>query len=145
MKRSRVTRNAVLEQFVPRRLKDTFLTDGDRVQRFIAGSVAAKERQHNVHQAIRALLGLDRLETAEEDISAVERQFRKEMAATAGDDARLAQENLENCEVELVAIRKNREDEEAKRAKIDEEIADVEKQLSDIRGTWRSRQHQPDD
>lgn len=125
---------AILERFVPSRLKDTFLTDGDRVQRFISGAVAAKERQHNVHQAIRALLGLDRLEAVQSDVSKVASDFRKAMAANSGEDVKTAANELEKCEDLLSAERASRLKTEDKRSKIEEQIALTEKELSEMTG-----------
>lgn len=125
---------AILERFVPSRLKDTFLTDGDRVQRFISGTVAAKERQHNVHQAIKALLGLDGLETVEGDIAKVASEFRKAMAANSGDDVKTAADALEECEDQLATERGRRLETEDKRSKIEEQIAATEKELSEMTG-----------
>ena len=126
--------NAILERFVPSRLKDTFLTDGDRVQRFISGTVAAKERQHNVHQAIKALLGLDGLETVEADINKVASDLRKEMAASSGSDVKAAAEALDACETKLAAAREQRLNTEEKRSRIEEVIGETEKELSEITG-----------
>lgn len=125
---------AVLEQFVPLRLKEVFLTDGDKVQRFISGTVAAKERQHNVHQAIRALLGLDRLEEIEQDLVAVEKQFRKEMAESGGHAAQEAQEKLDLCENRLAEAKAHRDKATDKRAKIEEDILGLEKLFTEIQG-----------
>lgn len=125
---------AILERFVPSRLKDTFLTDGDRVQHFISGAVAAKERQHNVHQAIKALLGLDGLEVVEDDVQKVAKEFRKAMAANSGEDVNAAAEELGKCEDQLAAERDRRLSAETKRSKIEEQIASTEKELSMITG-----------
>ena len=125
---------AILERFVPSRLKDTFLTDGDRVQRFISGTVAAKERQHNVHQAIKALLGLDGLETVESDIAKVANEFRKAMAANSGDDVKAAADALDDVRrpprCRASASTRNRD----RRSKIEEQIAATEKELSEMTG-----------
>lgn len=126
--------SAVLESFVPIRLKEVFLTDGDKVQRFISGTVAAKERQHNVHQAIRALLGLDRLDEVEQDLVAVEKQLRKELAASGGQDVQHAQQDLENCENELIEAKERRDKANGRRARIEEDIDELERKLQDIKG-----------
>jgi len=126
--------DAILERFVPLRLKDTFLTDGDRVQRFISGSVATKERQHNVHEAIRALLGLDGLETVEGDIGSVVKQFRNDMAASSGDEVKEAADRLELVENKISEESVARDASEAKRAKIEELIAETEKALNEMTG-----------
>ncbi len=125
---------AVLESFVPIRLKEVFLTDGDKVQRFISGTVATRERQHNVHQAIRALLGLDRLDEVEQDLVAVEKQLRKELAASGGQDVQHAQQDLENCENELVEARERRDKANDRRVRIEEDIDELERKLQDIKG-----------
>lgn len=126
--------DAVLEQFIPQRLKDVFLTDGDKVQRFISGTVATKERQHNVHQAIRALLGLDRLGEVEKDLIAVEKQFRKEMAESGGQDVQDAQAKLDACETQLAKARDDRDKLTDRRAKIETDIEAIEKDLASIKG-----------
>lgn len=125
---------AVLESFVPIRLKEVFLTDGDRVQRFISGTVATRERQHNVHQAIRALLGLDRLDDVEQDLIAVEKQLRKELAASGGRDVQHAQEELEACENTLTDARDRRYRSNERRVRIEEDIAELERKLQEIKG-----------
>ena len=126
--------DAVLESFVPLRLREVFLTDGDKVQRFISGTVAARERQHNVHQAIRMLLGLDRLDEAEQDLIAVEKLLRKELAASGGQDLQQAQHALETCENELTAARELRDRANERRAHIEEDIDHLEKKLAEIKG-----------
>lgn len=125
---------AILERFVPSRLKDTFLTDGDKVQRFISGTVAAKERQHNVHQAIKALLGLDGLEKVDVDIGKVAKDFREEMAESSGDEVKAAADALADCEEELNTARSDRNEAESKRSKIEDVIADTQKELSEMKG-----------
>lgn len=125
---------AVLESFAPVRLREVFLTDGDKVQRFISGTVATRERQHNVHQAIRALLGLDRLDVVEEDLVAVEKQLRKELAASGGVDVQRAQEDLENCENLIAEARDTREKANSRRVRIEEDIAELEQKLQEIKG-----------
>ena len=126
--------SAVLESFVPQRLREVFLTDGDRVQRFISGTVAARERQHNVHQAIRALLGLDRLDEVEQDLVAVEKQFRKELAASGGQDVAAAQQELEDCENKLTDAKEARDKANERRVRIEDDIELLEKKLAEITG-----------
>lgn len=125
---------AVLESFVPIRLKEVFLTDGDKVQRFISGTVATRERQHNVHQAIRALLGLDRLGEVKQDLEAVEKTLRKELAASGGQDVQQAQEELEDCENSLNSARESRDQANERRVRIEEDIDELESKLREIEG-----------
>jgi DNA sulfur modification protein DndD len=75
---------ALIRRLAPEEMKDIFFTDGDRVQRFITGELGAKARQVAVHDAVRALLGLDSLRMAEGDLERAKAIFRKRLAAAPG-------------------------------------------------------------
>lgn len=75
---------AVIRRLAPEEMKDIFFTDGDRVQRFITGELGPKARQSAVHNAVRALLGLDSLRMAEGDLVHSRATFRKRLAAAPG-------------------------------------------------------------
>lgn len=75
---------ALIRRLAPEEMKDIFFTDGDRVQRFITGELGAKARQVAVHDAVRALLGLDSLRMAEGDLERAKTTFRKRLAAAPG-------------------------------------------------------------
>lgn len=126
--------NVIIESFIPLRLRDVFLTDGDRVQHFISGTVAVKEQQHNVHHAIRAILGMDRLEEAEQDLIAVEREFRKDLAGSGGESLANAEQDLKECEEKHAATEKRHETLHEQRARIEEDRDQVEGQLAEIKG-----------
>ena len=65
------------------------------MQRFIAGGQQAERaRQEAVHKAIRQLLGLEQVEIAESHLLAVQREFRRALAAVGSEDLQLAQGKL---------------------------------------------------
>jgi len=123
-----------LNQLFPLRLKDTFLTDGDKVQSFISGQEDRKERQHRVKEAIRGLLGLDNLEEVKRDLEHLERGFRKDLAEGGDKKLQEAQNHLTKAEIELNGLKQSRDEEAQKRAKIEDSIGTTEHELSEITG-----------
>jgi DNA sulfur modification protein DndD len=75
---------ALIRRLAPIEMKNIFFTDGDTVQRFITGELGPKARQAAVHDAIRALLGLDTLRVAERDLEKARGTFRKRLASAPG-------------------------------------------------------------
>jgi DNA sulfur modification protein DndD len=75
---------ALIRRLAPEEMRNIFFTDGDAVQRFITGELGAKARQAAVHDAVRALLGLDSLRLAADDIERSRTIFRKRLAAAPG-------------------------------------------------------------
>ncbi|MFM7270339.1 MAG: AAA family ATPase [Actinomycetes bacterium] len=123
-----------LREMFPIRLKDTFLTDGDKVQGFISGSHDRKEQQERVKQATRSVLGLDTLEAVQLDIESVEKKLRKELAAEGGKELEEAEAALAACDAELEQLRTRRNSVELERSRIDDGIRDVETELASLRG-----------
>lgn len=78
---------ALIRRLAPEEMKNIFFTDGDAVQRFITGELGTKARQAAVHDAIRALLGLDSLRMAAADLEKARTTFRKRLAAAPGASA----------------------------------------------------------
>lgn len=78
---------ALIRRLAPDQMKHIFFTDGDSVQRFITGELGAQARQKAVREAIKALLGLDMLRTAEADLIRARATFRKRRANAPGAEA----------------------------------------------------------
>lgn len=97
--------SAVIAKFLPPRLKSVFFTDGDDVQRFISGE-GPQGRQIKVHDAIRALLGLDTMRTAGEDLVTVVAKCRLEAAKSAGANLVLLEERLAELTEQMGGIQK---------------------------------------
>jgi len=107
--------NTVIAKFLPPRLKSVFFTDGDDVQRFISGE-GMHGRQERVHEAIKALLGLDKMRIASEDLEHVVSKCRREAAQSAGADLealerRLAElsDQIGRTDQELATVRTRRQ------------------------------------
>ena len=127
--------NAVL----PFNLREVFFTNGDAVQRFIAGGQhGQKDRQEAVHLAIRRLLGLENVETVEGHFTAAARRFRRESTASGGNELQSAEQELERIEGELTAqnarleVIKGRIDEVDEQIRLDERAIDSIKGLGDL-------------
>lgn len=117
-----------LRQAVPNNLRDIFFTNGDDVQEFMSGKVHRTDRQSSVHSAIKALLDLDQLYIARNDITSADRRFRRELSKDGGSD--------------LAAAEKAMEAAEDLRDKYQKEISDVEIEISRIRDKRHEWEHQ---
>ncbi len=120
---------------LPRNLADVFFTNGDDVQRFIAGDQhGGRKRQEAVHQAIRKLLGLEDVETVEENFTAAARRFRKESTSTGGEEVQAAGDELESIEDELKRQRNNLSVINQRKSALDEQIRTDDRALDEIKG-----------
>ena len=116
-------KEAEIRAMLPVHLADIFFTNGDDVQRFIAGGrQAEKVRQEAVHKAIRQLLGLEQVENAEALLVAVQRDFNREIARQGGDDLKLAQEEVDR-------IADSISQEEINKGAINDRISNVREQI----------------
>lgn len=92
---------ALITTLLPKNLANVFFTNGDDVQRFIAGGrESEKERQREVHEAIRQVLGLDDVVAAEGHLSAIAKQMRADLSASGGAELQSAQEELDRTQEE---------------------------------------------
>ena len=124
---------SVLLKFLPTRLKSVFFTDGDDVQRFIAGE-SAHGRQSRVHDAIRALLGLDELRVARDDVEHVSAHLRRQAAKSAGAGLEEAEKRLSKIGQDIDKRQEELGSLTTRRGRISSARAESEKELSDIRG-----------
>ncbi len=91
----------MINAWLPRQLHDVFFTDGDSVQTFISGQIGPRQRQSRVHDAIRALLGIDQFRTAASDIEGAFRSLQAEAAKAGGKDTSTLEEQLQNTNIEI--------------------------------------------
>ena len=87
-----------LRAVVPGNLRDLFFTNGDDVQEFMSGKVDRTDRQGRVHRAIKALLNLDQLYKAREDLISADRKFRKALSQDGGSELAEAERAVEEAE-----------------------------------------------
>ena len=120
---------------LPYSLADVFFTNGDDVQRFIAGGTLVERlRQEAVHNAIRQLLGLDNVEAAESRLAAVARKTRRELTSMGGEDLKKAQEELDKLTSGIEQMRRNRAKTDDRIVAIDHQIREDEKEFDRIKG-----------
>ena len=125
----------ILNAVLPFNLKEVFFTNGDDVQRFIAGGLhGQRDRQEAVHQAIRRLLGLETVETVEGHFTAAAKRFRRESTASGGNELQSAAEELERIEGELTAHNTKLETIKTRRNEVDEQIRLDEREINSIQG-----------
>ena len=125
----------LISSVLPRNLADVFFTNGDDVQRFIAGGQhGERERQEAVHKAIRKLLGLEGVETVEANVTVAARRLRKESTSTGGREVQTAGEELEGIEDELNKQRENLSIINQRKSALDEQVRIDERALDAIKG-----------
>jgi len=80
----------ILDEFLPREMKDIFFTNGDAAMVFISSRSGRAGKREQVKEAIRALLGIGMLELAQDHLTRVKSRFTKQIADKAS-NADLAQ------------------------------------------------------
>ncbi len=93
---------ALLENLLPTRLRNVFFTNGDEVQTFIEDG--GDSSQELVLEATNALLGLDEIRLAAEDLEEVAKKARRAAANKAGADVAAVEADLSSAESELAEL-----------------------------------------
>ncbi len=128
-------REGTIANMLPFNLADIFFTNGDDVQRFIArGPQRDKARQDAVHKAIRQLLGLESVETAESRLNSVHMQFRKDLVDVGGEDLRSSEAALDKVKYAIKEEIAKQETINQRIENIDEQIRVDERELDGIKG-----------
>ena len=127
--------DGLISAVLPLNLADVFFTNGDDVQRFIAGGQhGERERQEAVHRAIRKLLGLEDVETAEANLTVAARGLRRESTSTGGQEVQTAEDELERIEDELNKHIENLSLINQRKSAVDEQVRIDERTLDAIKG-----------
>lgn len=121
-----------LRQVVPSNLREVFFTNGDDVQEFMSGRLDRVNRQGRVHDAIKALLGLDQLYTARADIIAADRRFRNKSSAEGGSDLAEASNSLNRAEDSVDKLKSEIHDLDVEIGRIKDKQAKWETELRSI-------------
>ena len=125
----------LISAVLPLNLADVFFTNGDDVQRFIAGGQQGeRERQEAVHKAIRKLLGLEDVEAVEANFIVAARRLRRESTSTGGRELQDTEDELEQMEDELNKQRENLSVINQRKGAVDEQIRLDERTLDAIKG-----------
>ena len=128
-------KDGLISSILPRSLADVFFTNGDDVQRFIAGGHGGERvRQEAVHQAIRKLLGLEDMEAVSNIFAAVARLFRRETTATGGSELKDAEDELGRIEDAINDQNEKLSVNNQRKSAVDEQIRIDERDLDAIKG-----------
>ena len=94
----------MVKEDLPLELREVFFTDGDRAMSFIESSSAAKTKRERVEGAIRALLGLDLVESGIQHLKKFERKINAQAKkiGKAGELARVSAK-IEEIEQSIAA------------------------------------------
>ena len=127
--------DGLISSILPNSLADVFFTNGDDVQRFIAGGQrGGRDRQEAVHQAIRKLLGLESVEAVNSIFATVARQFRRDTTASGGTELRDAEDELARIEDDINDQKENLSVVDNRKSAVDEQIRIDERDLDTIKG-----------
>ncbi len=96
--------DGLLKKLIPQRLQHVFFTNGDDVQKFISGKLS-NQRQKQVHHTIKALLGLDTVRDAVEDLDACFAGIRRRTAKESGDDLEVADAALAETQEKMATAK----------------------------------------
>ena len=123
-----------ISKWLPFQLRNVFFTDGDSVQTFISGEVGAPERQAQVKNAVRNLLGIERFRKAEGDLQAVFRSLRIEAAKSGGLDTANLEGALEKTDGRINELQDRLETLRQRQSNMAEQRAAWDKELRNLRG-----------
>ena len=126
---------SLIASMLPLNLANVFFTNGDEVQRFIAGGqYGQRERQGAVHAAIRQLLGLDDVEAVQKRLDNVARRLRSDLTSSGGDRLKAAEEELDSIERDIEEQKKKAVIIQQRKTVVDEQIRLDERELDTIKG-----------
>ena len=126
---------ALIAKLLPLSLADVFFTNGDDVQRFISGNQRSeRERQAAVHDAIRQVLGLENVETAEKHLSTIAKEFRRELANTGGSELKEAEDEFDEVQRQIDEKTEELSRISHRRREAEEQIRIDERELDGLRG-----------
>ena len=120
---------------LPEHLADVFFTNGDDVQRFIAGGQSGqRERQEKVHESIRHLLGLESVERVEKLARYAQQYFKRELASSGGEELEALEDERERLEDEIETKNQTLAIEIDNQGRLEEQIQRDERMLDKIKG-----------
>ena len=123
-----------INRWVPQQLRDVFFTDGDSVQTFISAEIGERQRQAQVQNAIRNLLGIERFRVAETDLQAVFRNVRLEAAKSGGVDTADLETTLTATDARIDGLQSTLERLRDRQANMAGQRAAWNKELGSVRG-----------
>lgn len=117
---------ATIERALPRRIRDFFLFDGERMERLTRYGPAQRDE---VRKGIRSLLQIDALENAVSGLKKVERDLTTKIRDTSSGEMEAVSEKLEEIQEKIATKEKKAEDCKAELASIDRREKQLETDL----------------
>jgi DNA sulfur modification protein DndD len=122
---------AMVADELPPELREIFFTDGDRALSFIEADVALTTKRQRVESAIRALLGLEIIESAVRHVSKATTEINKRAKALgSGGDLEGVAARLEEVEEQISKTGAEQADAKQQFATLDVQLGEIEKQIS---------------
>ncbi len=119
----------------PEHLADIFFTNGDDVQRFIAGGRSSKkERQERVHDSIRNLLGFKSVEEVAQLTDETVKYNKRKLAASGGEKLSELRSRLDELEDKISEMQTNLNNLYGNRKRLEEQIQIDEGELGKLTG-----------
>ena len=123
-----------INRWLPQQLRDVFFTDGDSVQTFISAEIGERQRQVQVQNAIRNLLGIERFRVTETDLKAVFRNLRLEAAKSGGVDTADLETSLAATDARIDGLQETLERLRKRQANMAGQRATWDNELGSLRG-----------
>ena len=122
---------ALINDELPRELREVFFTDGDRALSFIAADAALSAKRERVQRAIRSLLGLGVIEDAIKHVrkSAAEVNKKAKQVGTGSEVNRVAS-RLEILENDCEKFEANLEDARQQFMAFDERVDEIDRKIA---------------
>lgn len=119
----------LIEEMIPGSLRDVFFTDGDRALSFIQASQDAKRER--VEEAIRALLGLEVVESAHRHVTKALADIRRSLGGggKGEDDYESLTRRLSDIDDHLLQEQDKRSEARASHARLEQEITQYRERL----------------
>ena len=128
-------KDGLIHKHLPSNLADVFFTNGDDVQRFVAGGQRSdRDRQKAVHRAIRQLLGLANVERSEYALTSISRKLKRKLANEGGQKLLAATDAYHDLEDHIAAKERERNNIDRRIEGVDERIRKDEREFDSIRG-----------
>jgi DNA sulfur modification protein DndD len=121
---------AIIVDYLPPELREVFFTDGDRALSFIEAGLSTTTKRDRVQRAIRALLGLSVIESAERHVKDASSDInRKARAMTASADLQKLTDEVEETEKAIADLEEDLKASKEQFEHLDEQLNHIDKRI----------------
>jgi DNA sulfur modification protein DndD len=123
--------DAIIREHLPPELREVFFTDGDRALSFIEAGLSTTTKRDRVQRAIRALLGLSVIESAQKHVKDASSDInRKARAMTGRADLQKLAADVEETEKAIADLEEDFKEAKEKFENLDEKLNDLDKRIA---------------